>query len=75
MIGVSPPSGLLLHGPSGCGKTTLALAIAGELQLPFHKVIIIMVFLHFFVVSSVRHDLFVHFNNSRDVIICNMHVC
>jgi ATP-dependent Clp protease ATP-binding subunit ClpA len=41
-LGVSPPSGLLLHGPSGCGKTTLASAIAGELGLPFLKVFIRM---------------------------------
>lgn len=37
-LGISPPSGLLLHGPSGCGKTTLANAIAGELGIPFLKV-------------------------------------
>ena len=37
-LGVQPPSGLLLHGPSGCGKTTLAMAIGGELNLPFFKV-------------------------------------
>lgn len=37
-LGVSPPSGILLHGPSGCGKTMLANAIAGELGLPFYKV-------------------------------------
>mmetsp|Transcript_7423 Transcript_7423/g.12481 ORF Transcript_7423/g.12481 Transcript_7423/m.12481 type:complete len:825 (-) Transcript_7423:114-2588(-) len=37
-LGIQPPSGLLLHGPSGCGKTTLAMAIAGELDLPFFKV-------------------------------------
>ena len=37
-LGVIPPCGILLHGPSGCGKTTLALAIAGELDLPFFKV-------------------------------------
>jgi len=36
-LGVSPPSGILLHGPSGCGKTLLANAIAGELGLPFFK--------------------------------------
>lgn len=39
-LGISPPSGLLLHGPSGCGKTTLANAIAGELGLPYFKVLI-----------------------------------
>lgn len=37
-LGVRPPCGLLLHGPSGCGKTSLAVAIAGELNLPFFKV-------------------------------------
>jgi ribosome biogenesis ATPase len=37
-LGIHPPSGLLLHGPSGCGKTTLAMAIGGELDLPFFKV-------------------------------------
>lgn len=37
-LGVRPPCGLLLHGPSGCGKTSIALAIAGELGLPFYKV-------------------------------------
>lgn len=37
-LGIQPPSGLLLHGPSGCGKTTLAMAIGGELNLPFFKV-------------------------------------
>lgn len=37
-LGVIPPCGILLHGPSGCGKTSLALAIAGELDLPFYKV-------------------------------------
>jgi ribosome biogenesis ATPase len=37
-LGIQPPSGLLLHGPSGCGKTTLAMAIGGELDLPFFKV-------------------------------------
>lgn len=38
-LGVTPPCGILLHGPSGCGKTSLALAIAGELDLPFYKVL------------------------------------
>jgi ribosome biogenesis ATPase len=38
-LGIRPPCGILLHGPSGCGKTTLAHAIAGELALPFYKVI------------------------------------
>jgi len=37
-LGICPPVGILLHGPSGCGKTSLALAIAGELGLPFFKV-------------------------------------
>ena len=37
-LGIQPPSGLLLHGPSGCGKTTMAMAIGGELELPFFKV-------------------------------------
>lgn len=36
-LGVLPPCGILLHGPSGCGKTSLALSIAGELDLPFYK--------------------------------------
>ena len=36
-LGVQPPCGLLLNGPSGCGKTHLALAIAGELGIPFFK--------------------------------------
>jgi ribosome biogenesis ATPase len=38
-LGVSPPCGILLHGPSGCGKTMLASAIAGELGLPYFKVV------------------------------------
>ncbi|KAJ2101154.1 hypothetical protein GGI09_001910 [Coemansia sp. S100] len=29
-LGITPPSGILLHGPSGCGKTALALAMIGE---------------------------------------------
>ena len=36
-LGVQPPCGLLLNGPSGCGKTHLAMAIAGELGVPFYK--------------------------------------
>lgn len=40
-LGVTPPSGVLINGPTGCGKTSLALAIAGELGLPFFKVIIL----------------------------------
>jgi ribosome biogenesis ATPase len=39
-LGVIPPSGILIHGPTGCGKTSLAMAIAGELGLPFFKVIL-----------------------------------
>lgn len=37
-LGVQPAISLLLQGPTGCGKTSLALAIAGELDLPFFKV-------------------------------------
>ena len=37
-LGLRPPCGILLNGPSGCGKTLMALAIAGELGLPFFRV-------------------------------------
>ena len=37
-LGISAPTGLMLHGPSGCGKTHLALAIAGELNLNFFRI-------------------------------------
>jgi ribosome biogenesis ATPase len=37
-LGVSAPSGILLHGPPGCGKTLLVHAIAGELGVNFLKV-------------------------------------
>ena len=47
-LGVSPPSGVLLNGPSGCGKTSLALAIAGELGLPFYKVLYIYCTYHLY---------------------------
>ncbi|KAJ2895274.1 hypothetical protein GGI21_005174, partial [Coemansia aciculifera] len=29
-LGITPPTGILLHGPSGCGKTAMALAMIGE---------------------------------------------
>lgn len=37
-LGIEPPRGVLICGPSGCGKTSLALAIAGEYNLPFIKI-------------------------------------
>jgi ribosome biogenesis ATPase len=37
-LGVSAPTGVLLHGPPGCGKTLLVHAIAGELNVNFLKV-------------------------------------
>ncbi len=40
-LGIRPPCGILLHGPSGCGKSSLANAIAGELGLPYFKVLIV----------------------------------
>ena len=46
-IGIKPSIGLLLQGPTGCGKTSLALAIAGELGLPFFKVIIALIHVYF----------------------------
>ena len=34
-LGISAPSGVLLHGPPGCGKTMLAEAIAHSLASNF----------------------------------------
>ncbi|KAJ3338651.1 hypothetical protein HDU93_009284 [Gonapodya sp. JEL0774] len=37
-LGLSPPSGVLLHGPPGCSKTTLARAAASEAGVSFWSV-------------------------------------
>jgi ATP-dependent 26S proteasome regulatory subunit len=37
-MGISMPSGILLHGKPGCGKTHLARAIAGEIKYPFFAI-------------------------------------
>ena len=34
-LGISPPTGVLLHGPPGCSKTTLARAAAGAAGATF----------------------------------------
>lgn len=36
-IGVSPPTGILLHGPPGTGKTTIARAMSTELAASFYE--------------------------------------
>jgi SpoVK/Ycf46/Vps4 family AAA+-type ATPase len=38
-LGISPPTGVLIHGSSGCGKSLLVDALAGELDIPYIKVI------------------------------------
>jgi ATP-dependent 26S proteasome regulatory subunit len=37
-LGISPPTGVLIHGSSGCGKSLLVDALAGELDIPYIKV-------------------------------------
>ncbi|VIO92391.1 MUC19, putative [Brugia malayi] len=38
LLGVTHPTGFLLHGPPGCGKTLFAQAVAGQFNLPILKV-------------------------------------
>ncbi|VDM22849.1 unnamed protein product [Wuchereria bancrofti] len=38
VLGVTHPTGFLLHGPPGCGKTLFAQAVAGQFNLPILKV-------------------------------------
>ena len=37
-LGVKPPRGILLVGQPGCGKTAIALAIGGEMGVPFFQI-------------------------------------